>query len=330
MDKIEENGYLKNIFSATRGKDYDVLVMYSGGKDSSFLLYVLKEVYHLRVAAAIVDNGFENEYMWEPVKRFANNMKVPLHIIRPEKKYFLQLFKMLVTEHELFARKGINHICFICNNILWTSVAEYAAQEGIPFVVSGLSRAQLSSGRPNQLEPNAIANQIAEKSSKMVLRNAVAAMQQSHIYNENQDFRMFMERMSQAPKKVTTVYPYIYHTCSTAYMKEELTKLGWVPPRDISVDEYISSGCRIMSKVVRELEKVGMVTLNEREQARWMVEQNLAEEKDLLFAQYDAARECVDLREPLLKELEIKEYLKAFCEKEGHEYIEDSPEAVKI
>lgn len=61
------NSILEKIVSE-KGKEYDVAVMYSGGKDSAYLLYLLKEVYKLRVVAVMVDNGYEHDYTWKPME----------------------------------------------------------------------------------------------------------------------------------------------------------------------------------------------------------------------------------------------------------------------
>ncbi len=47
------------IIDERKGKStYDVLVAYSGGKDSSFTLYYLTEVLKLKVLALLIDNDF--------------------------------------------------------------------------------------------------------------------------------------------------------------------------------------------------------------------------------------------------------------------------------
>ena len=42
----------------SRGSDYDCLCLYSGGKDSTFMLYVLARRLKLRVLALTLDNWF--------------------------------------------------------------------------------------------------------------------------------------------------------------------------------------------------------------------------------------------------------------------------------
>lgn len=60
-----------------------------------------------------------------------------------------------------------------CNNMLRCNVAKYAAKNDMPYIASGLSATQLSSGREYPLEAIAIANAIVEKSTKMVMKNAI-------------------------------------------------------------------------------------------------------------------------------------------------------------
>ena len=38
--------------------EFDALIAYSGGKDSSYILWMMREVYQLRCLAVTIDNGF--------------------------------------------------------------------------------------------------------------------------------------------------------------------------------------------------------------------------------------------------------------------------------
>ena len=313
------NSILEKIVSE-KGKEYDVAVMYSGGKDSAYLLYLLKEVYKLRVVAVMVDNGYEHDYTWEPMECFTKRLDVPLVVIKPENEMFTKLFQILIMEHEKFARDGVNHICFICNNLLWCCVAKYAMENGIPYVASGLSLAQLNSGRSKPLLPDEMATPLAERSTRMIYRNAVESMKDTKIFRESQEFQKFISDLGVAIKSVRTIYPYIYHSISVEDQKKCLQQMGWVPPSLRSVNDYISSGCRMMRGVVFELEKIGMITLNEREQAKAMVKDKLMGEDQLAFAEKDVSNETVNLNAKELQELQVVDYLEKICQKKGKKY----------
>lgn len=306
---MEKNDFLENILSRKQGKYYDIAVMYSGGKDSSFLLYLLKEVYKLRVIACFVDNGFENNCVWENIENFTKKMDVPLKIIKTQKDDFNKTFNTLIVNYELFKREKTNHICFICNNFLWVNVVKFAGENDIPYVASGLSLMQLSSGRPYPLEPNKLANSIAEKSTKQILKNSISGFKKSDNYNKDYQFKCFIDKMSNIEKNVTTVYPYIYHQISVNDLKNKIAALGWKSPNNVELNKYISSGCSIMKYVIPELEKMGIITLNERNQAKVMMKKGLLDKSQLKFATYDATHDVVDLSHPLFDELDVREFL---------------------
>lgn len=316
-----KNKIFEQILNKKSGDKYDVAVMYSGGKDSAYLLYLLKEVYHKKVIAVIVDNGFENEYMWYPMEKFAKKMDISLKVLSPGKELFCQLFRMLIKEREQFQREGINHVCFICNNILWGCVSRFAYEENIPYVASGLSYAQLNSGRTYPLNLDELANSIAEKSTRVIFRNAVQEMKNTENFKKSEELQEFVQQLGEGIRHVKTIYPYLYHILSVDELKSKIEECGWEPPKPIGVKEYISSGCEIMRYVVSELEKLGIVTLNEREQAKAMIKDGLMDEAQLKFANYDARNDVVNLSSKLMEELQIKDYLKDMCESLDKEVI---------
>ena len=73
-------------------------------------------------------------------------------------------------------------------------------------------------------------------------------------------------------------------------------------------------------KIFSELEKLNMITLNEREQSKWMVENGLMDKDNLEYANYDPHKDEVDLSSELMDELEIKDYLIELCKKENRQY----------
>ena len=234
---------------------------------------------------------------------------------------FVQLYRMLVMDHQYFQKNGVNHVCFICNNLLWCSAAKYAWEHGIPYIASGLSLAQLSSGRTKPLEPDLLANAIAERSTRMIYNNAVAGMKQTQLFHEDEEFRSFILSGEAAIKQVTTVYPYIYHSVSIDEQKESLAKRNWQPPSLSEIEKYMSSGCKIMKGLIYELEKLGIITLNEREQAKVMMQNGLMDSSNTKFATYDASKDVVNVNGDIIRELELRDFLIEQCRKEGRKYI---------
>ena len=67
LNKVLRIEYLEQ----EKGKsDYDCALAYSGGKDSSYTLYVLREIFNLRVLALVFDNGFLSDQAKKNINRF--------------------------------------------------------------------------------------------------------------------------------------------------------------------------------------------------------------------------------------------------------------------
>ena len=59
-----------------RAPVYDVILAYSGGKDSSYTLKLLKERYELRIVALTFDNHFVSPVAMENIKKVTSVLKV--------------------------------------------------------------------------------------------------------------------------------------------------------------------------------------------------------------------------------------------------------------
>lgn len=314
---MNKNEYLQKIISDKRGEKYDIVVMYTGGKDSSYLIYLFKEIYKLRVLAITVDNGYEFTTSYSRMKVYIDNVNVPLEVIKPNKTFFTKMYRELIINPRELKGRGRNQVCHICNNMIWMYVCKYASENKIPFVASGLSFEQLNSGRKYPLNIDAIANRIAEKSTKLINMQAINYLLNTESLNDDESLMQLLQYNTDNNKySVTTIYPFIYHRVSIDEQKSTIIEYGaWTPPVDISVEKYISSGCNIMNKVLFELEKMELITINEREETKRMVETGLIDKEKAEFAYYNAVNKKVNLLDPIFDEIGIKEYLLEIAQK---------------
>lgn len=119
-----------------KGKDYDVVVGVSGGRDSSYALYYLVKKAKLRVLAYTIDNGVVTE-------QAKVNMKSMMDILG---------VKLIVDDNDL-TRRCLKHnlkswifkpspgmillTCTICNSGIKTGLLKTAKKYGIPLIVTG-------------------------------------------------------------------------------------------------------------------------------------------------------------------------------------------------
>lgn len=110
---------------------YDCLVPFSGGKDSTYVLYVCKNVYKLNVLAFNFNNGFQTEEAISNVYNIAKLLEVDLYTISPR----WALMKELYTNFLLKTGEA----CTPCNIGIELGAARIAQQEKIPLIVFGFS-----------------------------------------------------------------------------------------------------------------------------------------------------------------------------------------------
>jgi hypothetical protein len=116
----------------SRRSDYDCLMLYSGGKDSTYALCQLVDL-GVSVYAFTLDNGFLSESARQNIRAVTARLGVPLH--------FASTPGMNAIFRESLARFA--NVCNGCFKTIYTLGMLKARELGIPIVMTGLSRGQL-------------------------------------------------------------------------------------------------------------------------------------------------------------------------------------------
>lgn len=124
---------LNKIFDSCRkkGRPYDCLVPVSGGMDSTYVLYLCKKVYNLRIFALNFDNGFQSEFAKENLKNTVDKLDVDFVSYKPSWALQRRLYA-------LFFRKT-GEFCTPCNIGIRSLSYKFAEELDIPLIVSGAS-----------------------------------------------------------------------------------------------------------------------------------------------------------------------------------------------
>ncbi|RKD31341.1 non-ribosomal peptide synthetase [Lacrimispora algidixylanolytica] len=111
---------------------YDCLLLYSGGKDSSYVLYRLVEM-GLKVLTFTFDNGYISDTAFKNISRITSELGVDNIISKVENmdKIFLESLKEECT------------VCTGCFKALTAISTKIAFEKGINVIITGLSRGQI-------------------------------------------------------------------------------------------------------------------------------------------------------------------------------------------
>ena len=76
--KIKLDNLITKIKKEGKGKEYDVLIGISGGLDSTYLAYLLKRDYDLRILAVHVDTGWNSELSVKNIENLVKALDIDL------------------------------------------------------------------------------------------------------------------------------------------------------------------------------------------------------------------------------------------------------------
>jgi N-acetyl sugar amidotransferase len=121
IDKIKKEG---------KGKDFDCIMGMSGGIDSSYLLYVMKEKYGLRPLVFHVDAGWNSQIAVNNIERLIDGLGLDLYtdVINWEEIKDLQLS---------FFKSGVSHIDVPQDHAFFATMYKFASKHKIKYILTG-------------------------------------------------------------------------------------------------------------------------------------------------------------------------------------------------
>jgi len=227
---------LDDLINDIKGKasSYDAILAFSGGKDSSYTLKILKTRYDLRILALTFDNHFVSPVAWDNISTITDVLETDLIRFRPPWQITKKLFS-LTSQEDIFSKPTLlraSTICTSCIGLVKSLVLKTALEMSIPLVAFGWSPGQAP-----------IQSAILKTNPAMVHQNQLAlkkafpseisqAMNQYFIpdsyYEKCKDF---------FPQNI---HPLAFFDYNEESIKKELNDIGWKAPEDTDTN---SSNC---------------------------------------------------------------------------------------
>lgn len=138
IDWISKKEELNDLIASYRGKyDYDCIVPFSGGKDSTWALYYLMKEYKLKPLVVRFDHGFLRPNLNEDTIRVLRNLGADFHNFTPNWKVVQKL--MLQS----FLEKG--DFCWHCHTGIFSYPMWVAIRYNVPLIFWGEPSAEYTS-----------------------------------------------------------------------------------------------------------------------------------------------------------------------------------------
>jgi tRNA(Ile)-lysidine synthase TilS/MesJ len=226
--KLSYQARLDDLIAGVRGKApaYDVIMAYSGGKDSSYTLKLLRERYGVRILAITLDNHFVSSMAWKNIATVTDALGVDHIRFRLPWPVVKAVFGCTAGE-DIFPAPTLlraSSICTACIGLVKSIVLKAALEMSIPFVAFGWSPGQA----PIQsaiMQTNPGLMHKSQKAFKKAFPDELARSVSAYIIPET----YFEEYWDRFPHNL---HPLAFFDYDEEIIKTEIEGIGWQAPTD--------------------------------------------------------------------------------------------------
>ena len=215
---------------------YDAIMAYSGGKDSSYTMKLLKERYNLRMLAYTFDNHFLSPLAKENIAKITDTLNIDHINSRPSWHLISSMFKTAATE-EIFPKAALlraSSICTACITMVKSLVLKTALEMRIPLVAFGWSPGQapiqssIMKTNPGLIRQN-------QKLLKDIFIKKIDPLTQSYFIPDSY-YKIYQDSFPY------NIHPLAFFDYNEGKISQELQEMGWQLPTDTDTN---STNCLI-------------------------------------------------------------------------------------
>ncbi|MEN8140586.1 MAG: hypothetical protein ABFR97_05110 [Thermodesulfobacteriota bacterium] len=230
-----EKKFLDLLASRKRQGTYDVIVAYSGGKDSTYTMDVFVNRYKLNVLALTFDNTFISPRAITNIKNVCANLGADSLVIQPNALLLRKVFRA-AAQRELYSAKTLERastICTSCIGMVKGIVLRTAIEKKIPFVGFGWSPGQA----PVQSSVMRT-NPALMKNTQEAVKNPLVEIAGSGVL----PYFLTDEQFGQKDDFPWNVHPLAFLEYDEEKIVARIRELGWERPDDTDPN---SSNCTL-------------------------------------------------------------------------------------
>ncbi len=206
-------------------RSYDVLMAYSGGKDSTYTMSLLRNKYKLRILALSFDNGFVSETAIGNIRHVTDKLGIDHLFFKPSQDVLMRIFAT-AAKSELYSKKTLERastICTSCIGLVKAICIKTAIEQDIPMIAFGWSPGQAP------IESSIMKNNPA------LIRMAQQAILQplKTIVGDAVDAYFLRKKHYAMPERFPfNVHPMAWEFYNEEMILEDIRQYGWTAPAD--------------------------------------------------------------------------------------------------
>jgi hypothetical protein len=239
VSKKEE--YLKRfetLLKENKGKScYDALMCYSGGKDSTYTLALIKEKYDLNILALTFDNGFLPDQTRKNILNVTDALKIDHLLLKPRFDVLAKVFRHC-AENDVYPAKALERssaICTSCMGIIKYASLRLSLEKDIPMIFYGWSPGQVPITASIMKNVPQMIKQMQKTIYGPLFQMAGEAirpyfLEESH-FNGSHNFPL-------------NIYPLAFMDYDIDAIKKDIVRFGWKRPEEVDAN---STNCLLNS-----------------------------------------------------------------------------------
>ncbi|MDI5961130.1 hypothetical protein [Streptantibioticus silvisoli] len=228
--------------SRARGADYDVVLLYSGGKDSSLSLIDLVANRGLRVLALTLDNGFLAEVTAANMRAVLDSVGADHIVLRPQRKLMHGVYRSALTGD--FGPETVKYstaACGSCIGMVFAAGMRTASSYGVSLLAGGWTPGQMTT---SAFVPTSFLREVVDRNLDPVRLTAPELKDGLDTWTHDS---------GELP--IGLVNPLYASDYSEAKTLSVLAEHGWQAPRDT---DSCSTNCRLNGLLILDhLRKYG-------------------------------------------------------------------------
>jgi hypothetical protein len=227
----------KLLESKKRKGGYDALMAYSGGKDSTYTMAVLKKEYNLSILAMTMDNGFVSPQSIDNSRKVVEGLGIDHIIFKPRLDLISKLF-LRCADEDIYTEKGLERassICTTCMGIVKFIALRLAIEGNIPLITYGWSPGQAP-----------IEASIFPNNPSMIrgMQEQLTGPMHAVVGSEIDNYFLTEEHFAMEDRFPHNVSPLAFLEYDEAEILEKIKAFGWKKPDDTDPN---STNCQLNS-----------------------------------------------------------------------------------